>query len=540
VRRLLPLLAATTLLSCAPGVQDSWWSHVRWLADDARRGRETGTPDYLAAAQYVAHEFQSAGALPAGSEGYFQPVRFISRRILEPQCFVALVRGGRADTLALGDDVTISTSLNTADSVDAGAVFAGYGLELPEAGLTDLDGLDLRGKIAVILRGAPATVPSTVAAHAQSSGERWRRLRERGAIGLVTIPDPAAPHVPWERGKLSRFDAGLTFADSSWNERTGQELGLTVNPARAERLFEGSGHTFAEVVAASHARKPVPRFPLPCHIRARVRVDRRMVESPNVIGIIPGSDPALRGESIVLSAHLDHLGVGAPIAGDSIYNGAMDNASGVATLIEIAHAIHALPHPPRRSIVLLAVTGEEKGLLGSRAFALNPPSAVGRMVADLNLDMFLPIVPLRAVVAFGVEESELGDWFKAIADSSGIKVEPDPEPEQTIFVRSDQYNLVRAGVPSLFITFGDTGDSTLDRRFHEWMRDRYHAPSDDLRQPVDLEAAIAFNRLLFRVCLDVADREERPRWKAESFFRRFARDPSEVAPPAAPAARPRA
>ncbi|HLQ66928.1 MAG TPA: M28 family peptidase, partial [Candidatus Limnocylindrales bacterium] len=202
------------------------------------------------------------------------------------------------------------------------------------------------------------------------------------------------------------------------------------------------------------------------------------------------------------------------------------------------HALHALPHPPRRSIVLLAVTGEEKGLLGSRAFALNPPSAVGRMVADLNLDMFLPIVPLRAVVAFGVEESELGDWFKAIADSSGIKVEPDPEPEQTIFVRSDQYNLVRAGVPSLFVTFGDTGDSTLDRRFREWMRERYHAPSDDLRQPVDLEAAIAFNRLLFRACIDVADRDERPRWKAESFFRRYARDPSEVAPPVMPPAPP--
>ncbi|HLQ67189.1 MAG TPA: M28 family peptidase, partial [Candidatus Limnocylindrales bacterium] len=330
VRRLLPILAASTLVSCAPGVQDSWWSHVRWLADDARRGRETGTPGYFAAAQYVAHEFQNAGALPAGSEGYFQPVRFISRRILEPQCLVALVRGGRADTLVLGEEVTISTSLDTADSVDAGAVFAGYGLELPEAGLTDLDGLDLRGKVAVILRGAPATVPSTVAAHAQSSGERWRRLRERGAIGLVSIPDPAVLHVPWERGKLSRFDAGLTLADSSWNERAGQELGLTVNPARAERFFEGSGHTFAEVVAASHAGKPIPRFPLPYHIRARVRVDRHMVESPNVIGIIPGSDPALRGESIVLSAHLDHLGVGAPIAGDSIYNGAMDNASGVA------------------------------------------------------------------------------------------------------------------------------------------------------------------------------------------------------------------
>ncbi len=505
---------------------------MRWLADDARRGRETGEPGYLAAAQYVAHEFERSGAEPAGTDGYFQPIRFISRKIREPECLVALVRGGRADTLDLGDDAAISTSIEAADSLEAGAVFAGYGLELPEAGLRDLDGLDLRGKVAVILRGAPRDVPSTVAAHAQSTGERWRRLRERGAVGLVTIPDPAAMHVPWERGKLSRFEAGLTFADSSLNESLGKRFGMIVNPARAERLFEGSGHTFAEIVAAAHAGRPLPRFPLPWRLRARLRMDQRMVESSNVIGIIRGSDPALRDESIVLSAHLDHLGVGAPIAGDSIYNGAMDNASGVATLIELAHALHSLPHPPRRSIVLLAVTGEEKGLLGSRAFGVNPPHAVGRMVADLNLDMFLPIVPLRSVVVFGIDESELGDWFRAIADSSGIKIQPDPEPEQTIFIRSDQYNLVRAGVPSLFVRFGETGDSTMDRRFHEWMRERYHAPSDDLRQPVDLEAALAFNRLLFRACLDLADQDERPRWKSESFFRRYARDPSEIAPPA--------
>src|SRR5258706_15520834 len=159
----------------------------------------------------------------------------------------------------------------------------------------------------------------------------------------------------------------------------------------------------------------------------------------------------------------------------------MYTASGVATWIEFAHARHALPHPPQRSIVLLAVTGEEKGLLGSRAFALNPPSAVGRMVADLNLDMFLPIVPLRAVVAFGVEESELGDWFKAIADSSGIKVEPDPEPEQTIFVRSDQYNLVRACLQSLFATSGDHGVWPMARRSHAWNQDHYIATTYDLR-----------------------------------------------------------
>lgn len=519
------LIALPVLLSCARPPAESWWRHVRWLADDARQGRETGSPGYFAAAQYVAHEFEVAGAKPAGSSGYFQPIAFIARRVREEECSVVLQRAdGRADKLTLGDDATLSASLDAADSIDAPAVFAGHGLELPEAGLHDLEGLDLRGAVAIVLRGAPRGIPATVAAHAQATGERWARLRERGAVGLIVIADPANLSIPWERARLSRFEEGFTLADSTLDEKAGMRFGMYMNPARAERLFEGSGHTFAEILARAHANQPVPRFALPCRVRARVRTTRRVVESPNVVGVIPGSDPVLRGESVVLSAHLDHLGIGAPVDGDSIYNGAMDNASGVATLIEIAHALHRA-RPPRRSIVLLAVTGEEKGLLGSLAFSVRPPRAAGRMVANLNLDMFLPIGPLRSVVAYGIDESDLGDWFRAVADSSGLKVEPDPRPAQTYFVRSDQYNLVRAGVPALFVDIGSGGDRTLDRRFQLWTRNRYHAPSDDVRQPIDFTAADGFNRLLLRFCRDVADRPERARWKRDSFFRRFEREP---------------
>lgn len=522
------ILALPLALSCAPRhPAQSWWRHVRWLADDAREGRETGSPGYLAAAQYVAHEFQLAGAQPAGPGGYFEPVSFVARKILEPECFVALERPGRerADTLTLGDDANLSSSIDEADSIDAPAVFAGYGLELPEAGLHDLEGLDLRGAVVIVLRGAPRDVPSTVAAHAQAAGERWARLRERGALGMILIPNPDTQSIPWERARLSRLEEGFSLADSSIDERAGMRFAMYANPARAERFFTGSGHTFAEILHSARAEEPLARFALPYRIRARVTMSRRRVESPNVVGIIPGSDPALRGESVVLSAHLDHLGVGAPVAGDSIYNGAMDNASGVATLIEIARALHAAPHPLRRSIVLLAVTGEERGLLGSRAFATHPPPGVGRMVADLNLDMFLPIGPLRSVIAYGIDESDLGDWFRAAAESSGVKVEPDPEPAQTIFVRSDQYNLVLAGVPALFVEMGSGGDAALARKFKLWRQTRYHAPSDDVRQPIDFAAADGFNRLLLRFCRDVADRPERARWKADSFFRRYERVP---------------
>jgi Zn-dependent M28 family amino/carboxypeptidase len=529
----LLLLATSTLLSCAPSPQEAWWSHVRWLADDARRGRETGEPGYFAAAQYVAHEFERAGAKPAGIDGYFQPVRFVWRKLRESDSWVALARGDRADTLELGEEMIVSDGIDTADSVDAEAVFVGYGLQLPEANLDDLAGQDLHGKLLIYLRGAPKSLPSTVAAHAQSGGYRWSRMKAAGATGTISISDPSVARIPWARIKASRGEPGMTLADSALDERKGIEFSASVNPAHAEKMFEGSGHTFAEILDAAHGGRPMPHFKLPYKIRARVRVDRRNVESPNVIGIMPGSDPALRGESIVLTAHLDHLGVGGPIAGDSIYNGAMDNASGVATLIEIARAVHSMPHPPRRSIVLLALTGEEKGLLGSYAFANHPPPAVGHMVANLNLDMFLPIVPLKSVIAYGIDESELGDWFRAIADSAGVRIQPDPEPEQNIFVRSDQYNLVRAGVPALFMEFGQTGDSTLDKRFKVWRRDRYHAPSDDVNQPVNKDAAVAFNNLLLRTCLDVANRPGMPRWKADSFFRRYAKDPSMIAPPSA-------
>jgi len=256
-----------------------------------------------------------------------------------------------------------------------------------------------------------------------------------------------------------------------------------------------------------------------------VRIDRREATSPNVVGMIEGSDPSLRGESIVLSAHLDHLGIGAPANGDSIYNGAMDNASGVATLIEIARALGAMRVKPKRSILLLALTGEEEGLLGSLAFAKNPPSGAGAMVANLNLDMFLPIVPLRATVAYGIDESTLGDRYRAFAESSGVGIAPDPHPEQTYFIRSDQFNFVRAGVPALFVEFGGTAeDSTLGIRLERWGETRYHAPSDDSRQPVNFEAADAFNRLLAGFTAEVANGRERPAWHGDSFFAKFARE----------------
>ena len=521
------LIAAALPISCSRSqTADRWWNHVKWLADDAREGRGTGTRGYRAAADYVAREFRTAGAVPAGTSGFFQPIRFIGRRIRETECLVALVKDGRADTLTLGRDANLSTTCDPPDSLEADAVFVGFGLQIPEYGHDDLAGIDLRGKIAVFLRGGPLSVPANVRAYAQHQGVRWRNLRAAGAIGFVTLSDPTTLSLSWERLSLNRLTWGYNLADTVLDEHHGERFKISVNPASSQRFFEGTGYSFDSLVVAARRGDPLPHFRLPRRIRARVRIDRREVTSPNVVGIIKGTDPQLRRESVVLSAHLDHLGIGAPVDGDSIYNGAMDNASGVATLIEIARALGERGRRPKRSIVLLALTGEEEGLLGSRAFALRPPRAAGTMVANLNLDMFLPIVPLRATTAYGVDESTLGDHYRAFTDSADVALAPDPAPEQTYFIRSDQFNFVREGVPALFFEFGAVpGDSATAKRLRAWGK-RYHAPSDDSRQPVDLKAAEAFNRLLTRFTEDVANAPERPAWHADSFFARFAREPA--------------
>jgi Zn-dependent M28 family amino/carboxypeptidase len=312
----------------------------------------------------------------------------------------------------------------------------------------------------------------------------------------------------------------MAFADPSLDDTAGQQVSIAFNPARAERLFAGSGHTFAEVLEVADAGRALPHFPLPTMIRARVTVQSQDVESHNVAGVIKGSDPALAGEYVVLTAHLDHVGVGAPINGDAIYNGAMDNASGIATLIETASAVAAAN--PKRSVLLVAVTAEEKGLLGSRYFALNPTVPRQAIVANVNMDMFLPLYPLKSVMVLGLDESDLGDDVRAVAQEMGIGVRPDPQPQRNRFIRSDQYSFIRQGVPALAMKVGFEPGSPEEQVDADWTRERYHAPSDDLAQPIDRSAAVGFTELIGRLSVRIANRATRPSWREASFFRRFA------------------
>lgn len=517
---LLAVIAASTL-QAQPAAR--WWSHVEFLASDRMKGRETGSPEHREAAEYVARHFKEAGLTPAGTNGFFQPVPFKSRKIVEEKSSLAIVRGGRTVPVVLGDEATFSMRIEPAPRVEAPLVFAGYGLQVPEAKHDDLAGLDLKGKAVLLLTGGPSTIPGPLLAHYQNT--RWSYLKKAGAIGVVSIQNPKGQDIPWDRSKLARFLPSMAIADPQLDETAGEQLAVTLNSAACEKFFEGSGHTFKELLELSNAGQVLPRFAVPASVRATVTIESQQVISDNVAGILPGTDPALKNEYVVVSAHLDHVGVapGTMPQGDNIYNGAMDNATGIATLIETAAAA-AKKKTFKRSVIFLAVTAEEKGLLGSRYFASKPTVPAKSIVADLNTDMFLPLFPLHSLIAQGLEESDLAGDLRKTARPLGIEVYSDPEPERNAFVRSDQYSFIRNGVPSISLKVGFVKDSPEHETVKRWRTERYHAPSDDLAQPIDRQSAEDFNKVYVALVEAVANRPTRPAWNSDSFFKRFAKE----------------
>ena len=313
----------------------------------------------------------------------------------------------------------------------------------------------------------------------------------------------------------------MVLADPSLDDAAGVKFLATFNPAHAQKLFEGSGHSFDEIAALGKDRQPLPTFPLAVSIKARATMIVKEVQSANIVAQYPGSDAKLKEQYVVLSAHMDHLGIGEPINGDRIYNGAMDNGSGSALLLDLAAAFSQQKIKTRRSLLFVWVTAEEKGLLGSRYFAAQPTVPAASLVADINTDMFLPIFPLKIVTVFGLNESDLGDAASRAAEKEGATFQSDPEPLRNLFIRSDQYSFIREGIPSLSMKIGFQKDSPEAAISKKWLTERYHAPSDDLEQPIDLAAAGKFEDIARDVTLEVANADARPEWKPDSFFKRF-------------------
>ncbi len=526
-----PLLLLATFLSLALSAsaqQDShfdgqsWWNYVKVLAADNMEGRETGSAALRRAEEYVVEQLKSAGLEPAGAKGYYQTVQFEQRQIVEKESSLALLSNDQVQPLTLGEDAIFNTRVDLAPKLQAPLVFVGNGLSVPEQNYNDLAGLDLHGKVAVIFAGAPAEIPGALAAHYSSAGERWKALQRAGAVGVITILNPASMDIPWSRISANRAHPSMALSGREFDETAGQKLSVTFNPAYAEKLFEGSGHTLQEVWDLARDRKPLPHFALAVTVQARTLVKKKSVESENVVAKLPGSDPKLKNEYVVLSAHIDHIGIGEPINGDRIYNGAMDNASGSAVLLDVAASLKKSPEKLKRSLLFLFVTGEEKGLLGSRYFTSHPTVKPDAMVADINIDMFLPIVPLKVLTVYGLGESDLGDRAGEAAQGAGVRVQADPEPQRNVFIRSDQYNFIRHGIPALAMKVGFDAGTPEQQIFKDWLTQRYHAPSDDLDQPVDLSAAAKYEEIIRSLMVRVAESDQRPQWKANSFFRRYA------------------
>ncbi len=502
--------------------EDAWFSHLQFLASDELKGRQTGTSDYLRAAEYVESQFKAIGLKPAGTIGFRQPVDFRKVKTDAEKSSLEVIRpDGSVQSLKLGPGVSLSPHVDSTSPIEASAVFAGYGFAVPGQNFDDLAGVDLKGKVAVVFAGSPPSVHGPLRAYFRTAAQRWKALKAAGAVGVITIQSagnrgvrPGAP--PTDRPVY-------LLSDPETDTLAGIRLSATLSEEAAKSLFDGSSHALAELQSIASSGKPFPKFPLSTKIRATTAVQvLEEFKAPNVVGLLPGSDHHLKSEYLIISAHLDHVGVGREVNGDTIYNGAMDNAVGIASLIEVAKALTR--EHPKRSVIFLALTGEEEGELGSQYFARFPTVARRDIVADLNMDMYLPLFPLHFLEVQGLGESTLGNDARAAAQLNDIEVQFDKQPDENRFIRSDQASFVKYGIPGLAFKFGWLPDSLEQKVFNDWIKNRYHRPSDDLQQAIDKEAAVHFDRVLTTLAGRVANSPTRPAWYPESFFSTLKRE----------------
>jgi hypothetical protein len=488
-------------------------------------GRKAGTPGYDKAVAYVEEQFHAIGLKPAGTQGYQQPVALVPTTVDTAKSSISLKNASGTVTFALGREMTLSPHVDGSAPVSAPVVFIGYGLRVPSKHVDDFAGSDLKGKVVVYYGAAPDRLQGPQRAYARGLDQRWKQLYAAGAIGVISLTPPRA--VPGTEKMTPAQQAAaqpqravgptLLFADPDLDNLKGLRVNATATAVGMEKLLAGSGHTFAEIKALADAGKPLPHFDIPGTLEAQtVSTKGTELHASNVVGMIEGSDKKLKKEYVVVSAHLDHLGIGREINGDKLYNGAMDNASGVASVIECAKILMAQPHP-KRSILFIALAGEELGELGSQYFATKPTVPKSDVVADLNMDMYLPLFPLRFIEVQGMGESTLGNDARGAFQANDVEVQYDKQPDENRFVRSDQVNFVKQGIPALAFKFGWTPDSPEMKTFNDWVATRYHKPSDDLDQPVDKVAAAQFTSILAQLTLRVAN-GPRPTWYPESSF----------------------
>lgn len=496
--------------------------HVAFLASDALRGREPGTPEFSVAAEYVAAQFLSLGLRPVGDDGsYLQRVPLVSTKLMDKGA-VTLTSPKGDIPLTFGDEFFLFPNYTKAEfKLDAPMVFVGFGVVAPEYKHDDYAGIDVKGKIVVYLSGAPKSFPTDQRAHYSIGDTKALAAAERGAIATLVVETPTSA----EKFPIARYANTWAKERMAWRQSDGsafllgagaQRLGI-ISLKAAEKLFANrSGGATAVMKAAETPQGRVKGGPLGRNGRFRINSIITAVESSNVVGMIEGNDPSLKTETIVLSAHLDHVGVGEPVKGDAIYNGAMDNAVGIASMIEVARDIINAGDKPKRSILFLATTAEEKGLVGADYFVHHPTVPNASMVANVNLDMPIITYDFEDVVAFGSEHSTIGTIVGNAATRIGVKLSPDPDPDEILFVRGDQYSFVKKGVPSVFLVTGYSGPGKAASE--AFLATHYHMPTDDLAVPIRWDAGAKFVKLNLEIARGLANAPERPRWNKGDFF----------------------
>ena len=509
-------------------------AHIRFLADSLLQGRAPGTQGYDIAARYVATELEGMGLRPGVSGNWYQPVPLQKAQTDEAASSLTLTVGGKEQKLIDAKDYILSTwfanlsgkeGSRAESDVSAPLVFVGFGVTAPDQKYDDYAGADAKGKIVVWLSGAPPSFPSSERAYNSDEIVKEKNALAHGAVGVLEISLPE----DWKRYPWEWWVPQVQMGEMRWLEQSGaphnffpglRGFGL-LSEQCAPKLFVGSSHTPDGVFASARASKP-QSFPLPGVAHIHTVAAETQVHSMNIIAELPGSDPKLKDEYVVYTAHVDHLGICPAVEGDNVCHGALDNASGVAALLEIARAYSQLPHPPRRSVLFVFVTGEELGLLGSDYFAHYPTVPRKAIVANVNMDGAPgEFFAMEDIVPLGSEHSTLGVEVAAAGKVLGYVVSPDPLPEENNFIRSDQYSFVLQGVPAVDVTDGvHAKDSSIDGLAlqKKWLVTRYHTPLDNIEQPIDFESMAKGAVLNLLIGYQVAQKDGAPQWNPGDFF----------------------
>jgi len=488
---------------------------ITYLADDKLKGRGPGTEGYQMAVDYVVGQLKAVNVKPAGEGGtWLQKVRLRKATPQDAQLAINNQPAAKGSFLFFPNPAAAQISLT------AGLAFAGYGISEPGLGYDDYAGLDVKGKVVIVMRGAPEKFPSSVMAHVMSTDNILKVAANHGAAGVfIALPGPNSRVPDLSRGSYSVLgDKGEVVVSATYNKQI--SVLAAINAAVLNPIMQQAGKDIRQITDQLKAGTP-GSFTIDSKVTLSYTSTYQDILSYNVIGKIEGTDAKLKNEYVIHSAHLDHLGIGKPVEGDSIYNGAHDNASGTASVLGIAKIYSQIKVKPKRSILFVLMTGEEMGDLGSGYFAKHPTVPVKSLVADVNTDMPTIIAPLLSITALGAEHSSLATQVEQAAGYLGLEVQPDPEPKQVRFVRSDQYSFVLAGIPALHVKYGTkTADvkNNLNDFVATWRAKYYHKPQDDINGIFDFEAGKKYAQLNFLIGYLVAQNPARPAWNKGDIF----------------------